>query len=102
MSKCSVILCCDIEAIGDHHDDNRASLDAVPFPTLSEDFLSCVECRAFEYPKCDGCPTSAFPIWAVEPKDPMKSIKLSRWIDALGLHTFGDGALAAIKSFEKH
>jgi hypothetical protein len=63
-------------------------------PTLSEDFLSCVECRAFEYAKCDGCPASAFAIWAVAPKDPRKSVKLSRWIDALGPHTFGTTPLS--------
>jgi hypothetical protein len=56
-------------------------------PTLSEKaFLSCAECRAFEYRKCDGCPVSAFAIWADEPQDPMGSIKISRWIGAFAPH----------------
>jgi hypothetical protein len=52
-------------------------------PTLSDAFLSCAECRAFEYLKCDGCPASALAIWADEPQDPMHSIRMSRWIGAL-------------------
>jgi hypothetical protein len=52
-------------------------------PTLSDDLLSCIECRAFEFPKCDGCPVSSCPILGGEPKDPMNSIKVSRWIDSL-------------------
>jgi hypothetical protein len=62
---------------------------------LSEDFLSCAECRAFESRKCDGCPASAFASWA-EPQDPMKSIKLSRWIDSLGPHVWGDALVPAV------
>jgi hypothetical protein len=46
-------------------------------------FLSCAECCAFEYRKCDGCPASAFAIRADEMPDPMDSIKVSTWIDAL-------------------
>jgi hypothetical protein len=60
-----------------------------------EAVLSCAECRAFEYRKCDNCPASAFTIWAGEPQDPMESIRLSRWIGALGPHVRGISTVAA-------
>jgi hypothetical protein len=64
--------------------------------TLPEEAsLSCAECCALEYRKCDGCPASAFAIWADESKDPLKSIKISRWIDALAPYVRGTAAVAA-------
>jgi hypothetical protein len=60
-----------------------------------EAVLSCAECRAFEYRKCDACPASAFTIWAGEPQDPMDSITMSRWIGALDPHVRGTSTVAA-------
>jgi hypothetical protein len=61
---------------------------------FDEAVLSCAECRAFEYRKCDDCPASAFTIWAREPQDPMESIRMSRWIGALDPHVRGIATVA--------
>jgi hypothetical protein len=43
---------------------------------------SCLECRAFEYRKCDGCPNSDFAIETFAPPedDPMNSVTIRGWI----------------------
>jgi hypothetical protein len=42
--------------------------------------LSCTECCAFEFRKCDGCPNSVSVDVAHEAKDPMNSLTTRGWI----------------------
>jgi hypothetical protein len=55
---------------------------------LGEALLSCSECRAFEYRKCDGCPNSDFAVETLAPceDDPMNSVTTHGWIRGIA-HT---------------
>jgi hypothetical protein len=49
--------------------------------------LSCTECCAFEFRKCDGCPNSESEDLAHEASDPMNSLKARGWIRGIAKTT---------------
>jgi hypothetical protein len=49
--------------------------------------LSCTECCAFEFRKCDGCPNSEPGDLAQEMKDPMNSPTARGWIRGIAKTT---------------
>jgi hypothetical protein len=52
-----------------------------------EAVLSCTECCAFEFRKCDGCPNSESVDLAQEANDPMNSPKTRGWIRGIAKTT---------------